>query len=261
MLELQAQIGQAGFVGFLRGLLVDIPLPGLKIIPFNGQVTATGQVNLYTVPAGKKAMLFWAGTTNLSGVNGVTSYSLGWQLPEGINVNSITLATINNNATLAGGPSPEFVAKAGDILYTTFNQQPYTLRGFVFEFDDSSPIFTNRFDLSALGLNFDAVLVTCPQGQKAILGAVNSSLFANQATLRSLVPATNKIIIPYVIPTGKVKDATTQINASVTAFPAATFGQPLPSLTPLNPGDQFLINVNTGAGGIFVFVTGVLYPI
>ena len=264
MQQLQQQVAQSGFFGFLTGPLANnIPLPGFKVISLNGQVTATGQVNLYTVPPGKKAMFYGASAFNISGVNG-GPFNWGWQLTEGFFLQLLApTATINNNVTNTfAALFTEFVAQAGDILVSNFNQQPYNLRGFVLEFDDSAAIFSARYDLSAI-VAADVNLFTCPQGKRTILGMLNNSnLFASPNALRIFnVGGGAKTVLLYVIPPGKVKDTTTQINTSLSVGVNTNFTTVLSLPVALNPGDQFLMNLSSGAGGVFAYVTGVMYPI
>jgi|SRR6267378_364376 len=242
-------------------MVLGIPLANLKIIPLNGQVTATGAQTLYTVPTGKKAMALIASVTNFN-VSSAGPYNFGWQLlTEGLLFPCIgPITTIASGAT--SQPSPQgqpFVATAGDALISNLNLQPYNLRGCIYEFDGTSPIFSVRQDLTAGG---DFTLFTCPAGKKAILGSQywSNNSFANAAGLICWnVSGSNKTITPYIIPTGFSKDTTTQAQATVTSFVSGTWANPLLGFLTFNSGDVFLVNAVTGGGSLFAFATGVLF--
>jgi hypothetical protein len=241
----------------------NVPTPNLKVISLNGQVTATGQVVLYTVPPGKKALFFYGSIFNNSGING-GPFNIGWFVqPENFFMQTLTpIATVvnNNTATFASTSILEFYAQAGDQFVTNFTQQPYYLRAAIIEFDDTSPIFSARFDLTAL-LAQDFTLFTCPQGKSAILGISGTVNLSTNSRLLSLynVSGAAKTINFYIIPTGKVKDSTTQINTQQSVGVAPQFQLTLQTATAFNPGDKFVINVDTGAGGLFAMFTGILY--
>ena len=241
-------------------------LLGFNLMPNAASVLATGRdmasgiTEVYTVPAGKKAVL--AGVIFNNQNAGSNSVFVNLRRG-GID---LRISAITPIPTVQGFQSPlanhNFVFEAGDKICISATVNNLNVTCSIVTFDSSSLWSTHL--ISALS-NGDNVLYTCPAGKH----------FRSQASLTPQISPTIVIYYlngsgatrtykVYMVPSGDSVRAQNQITSStgpsLLTTTLADGGSSLFANTlALSPGDFIVINTNSGAAGQVAYVSGIEY--
>jgi hypothetical protein len=227
-------------------------LPGLAVRSIKVTTSATGDVDLYTCPANKKAFLYSVNLFNGSSSSanvyleakiGSVYYPIG------------TLASILNGVSGIRVPSTPFVIEAGEKFAFSTSQEPFNAIGMVLEFDDTAEIKTARLTSLTLG---DNVLYTCPGGKSAI--TVNNSFSPGGSTNSCLsyynASGISRAFKAHVVASGGTAGTTNQIAFNnVSSGPGSANPQAAAAIFGLNAGDFVNINTDSGDATQFAWIT------
>lgn len=228
-------------------------LPNLKILSFQSRTSSTGNMDLYTVPAGRRALIVTAFVYNNSGstmslvhlsvrVSGTYFQITG-------NTNSFT-----SNSSRFITPPGNYVAEAGEVIAINLPAQPVSVWLLVFEFDNTSPFKSPKVFTPlgiATGLN---TLYTVPLGKTALISTATSFNFAQFVMLIANGSLAGRTYTTYQVPNGSSADATTQttVPSIVGPLSALISGQG-PSI--LNSQDSLVFNVDSNQPDQLVWTT------
>jgi hypothetical protein len=219
-------------------VLGGLTLPNPKFVRIQGVNLATGDNDLYTVPAGRR---LWVGQGG-NAYNG-SAGSITYFIKLKVGATYYRLSTSNTlAASVAGGAQGGIVLEPGDIYsvnVATTNGLNIAQRGI--EFDSVCPFFSPRLLTLAAG---NQTLYTCPTGKSAIL-------VSNQANLGAagsgfiIGDGTGQNVLMHLVPSGQTVGTTYQLLAT-TAVSANSMANPGLSVS-LSGGDFININVSAGA--------------
>jgi hypothetical protein len=230
---------------FIQG----VRLSNVKFVRAFGANMPVGNNVLYTVPAGKKALLFNTSTRfhNNNAVSMVghkpAILSGGVYYP----ISTWGNATVGQYS-LASGTS--FCLEAGESMVEVIDgANGFTVGYILMEFDDTAPMRTVRVENLALGNN---TIYTCPAGKTAT-GVSSTWRETAPATSLANYSGASRTYIPYFVPNGLAADATTQMLAA-TALSDKTITNYTCSSN-MEEGDSIVINTNNGTAGQFSWMT------
>lgn len=210
-----------------------------------------GNNDVYTVPAGRKAIVINFGFTNTSGGN------VGVYPQLGISATYYKVGptqTISTSTYFSGNfqQIPEMVLLAGDVLsFNCATTAGLVIWATVVEFSASSPVTTYRNMALANG---DNTLYTVPAGISAMVmralaigewGGAGFWYYMNS----SASPAT---LNWYNIPSGQSKGNATITTVASVVTAGTTARQAIASV--LAPGDVILVNTNLNLGGQIAWI-------
>lgn len=227
--------------------ILGLPLSGLQYIHVAGKNLSTGDNDLYTVPAGRKAMVISSCRMYQASGGNILSYlevkSSGVYYP-------ITASLSFSTGTGAGNTvvCSSFVFEAGEsIAVNVATNNGLNIVMSVIEFDASVPLQTARsFNLS----NGNNTLLTVTTGKSVAfplsLGGSASSL----EVVNFSGGAVNCFF--YSVNSGSSADAT---NKFAPASSCANLTQTAFTHGGLNSGDALVVNTDSGTAGQHAYVT------
>ncbi len=222
-------------------------MPGAKPVRAQSAHIASGNVDLYTVPSGKRAMIYAVYFYNDGGAGTVlysqikisgTYYALS--------ANSSSLASENTTTQSVG-----FIAEAGMIFSvnatvgSVINAYPI-----IVEFDDTSNLRSAYFSAFASG---DNTVYTVPSGKTAtfygqtLTPATSGLLFYSNRTSATVVRYTN------LVPSGG-SPATTNLLTAASGLNTTNNAVSQISIMPLTSLDFISHNVSSSTAGQFAWV-------
>lgn len=164
-----------------------------------GQTTA-GDIDLYTVPAGKRALIGAVYLSNYSGSSITPIFKIKvkgtyntWVTTTGALVNgsqSIYCVIGNIGVASLGVNNPPFILEAGESLSVNSAAQPFSAIASIFEFDATSPFKTARISTWSASPSFNT-LYTCPAGKTAFIMAPNLTPFLPTSSVQGGIAIVN----------------------------------------------------------------------
>lgn len=224
-----------------------IPLTGVKYPAAYNMSINTGDTDVYTVPANKRAAVFTWAVINNSGVGNIlvfpqvkisgVYYRLGY-----------ATQTIANGSTSAN--SILYVAEAGEILsFNTTTNNGLAAWYKVVEFDNTCALSSPKLTSLSAG---DNALYTVTSGKTGLV--MNSTTFISSTATTTLwyvnMSGVNRTVFPKLTPSG---GSATQVNASqvVSDKQATFFNVP----TSLASGDALIINTDAATATQWTWTT------
>jgi hypothetical protein len=235
------------------GLLMLSPagtiLPNLVFRNIYKNVTSTGNVDLYTCPANKRAIACEIEVFNNSG------NTLAWYTTIKIGGNYFqSTASTNTGNNASGSRSSHYILEAGETIAINADHQPCNVWGGVFEFDNTSNLKSGKITTFIAG---DNTVYTVPNGKTAIVlpntftpcnGAAGTFSYGN-------LSGGTRTVTFNLVNNGGTPGTTNQIAASGSVLsPNTTFNPTSVGLT-MAAGDFFSINSDANTAGQFGFVT------
>ncbi len=220
---------------------ISIPAPNLKFPSAYGINLAGGDTDLYTVPAGRNALLFDViftdPTTAVSAFAEVKSAGV-YHIFDFINLGSTGLSGQSNSVV-------PFLLHAGESFSVNTNNTGISVWPYIMEFDASAPIFDARlFSLNA-GSN---TLFTVPAGKTITFLNFGSNFnlpLIGQVYYFNKSGATRTVQINAIPNAGSASTANAVFNTTVSNNSIASSPNVPHLYGGLNPGD--FINVNSDA--------------
>lgn len=213
--------------------------------------SATGNSDLYTCPANKRAII-----TEMTVFNGhaSTSATLVAMLKIG-GVYYPASASTSIIAQSTGSRSVTYVLEAGEILAVNMTQQPFNVVVSIMEFDNTSNIKSAKLTTSTL-TSGDNTVYTVPNGKSALV--LNNTLTMCSGTQGTFTAGNNSGgSVTYkwnVVPSGGSVGTTNQMSASVAASSGTGTSQTLTGFT-MGAGDFISVNLSSGTADQIAFVT------
>jgi len=227
---LSSSIGLPNAGSLLKNAAIDATI--------NQQSSGSGDISLYTVPAGKRAiigMLIYnssggrLNTQSKMTIGGVT-YALG------------AAAAINTNLMQQGAVifNTYPIGEAGDIFKINVDGAGLNTFGYVISFDNTSPLKSPR--VASDGSSTTYTVYTCPAGKKAYsFNAVGSN-----APIRVYnTSGGTRTYNLFAVPNGGSTGSTNKIASQFTVNNGSSSSQALGSLG-FAPGDSFQVTTDAG---------------
>jgi hypothetical protein len=213
--------------------------------------SATGNSDLYTCPANKRAIV-----TEMTVFNGhaTNSSTLVAMLKIG-GVYYPASASASVGAQQTGSRSVTYVLEAGEILAVNMTQQPFNVVVSIMEFDNTSNLKSAKLTTPTLASG-DNTIYTVPNGKSALV--LNNTLTMCSGTQGTFTAGNNSggnITYKWnVVPSGGSVGTTNQMSASVTISNGAGSSQTLTGFT-MGAGDFISVNASAGTSDQIAFVT------
>jgi hypothetical protein len=237
---------------FTLGPIIGDVLPNATFPKVQGSTSAIGDLDVYTVPTGRKAFLsanFWADYNDNSG--GTLVRFLEVKISGSYyRVTANASRTVNTGAVT--GIFTPMILEAGDKLavntaITTGNGFPLNYAASIVEFDAGSKLKSARLTGPSSG---DNTLYTCPSSTAAML--VLSQLVTSGQGVTFTADGTQRNIYANIVPNGSSPASTNRFTTTVvvsanTVNAGVVFGS-------LTAGDFVNINVDVGAATQFAWV-------
>lgn len=229
-------------------------LSGLAFKPFAGNPAASGTVDWYTCPAGKRAAVMQITCCSPGGSTTVTP-----MLKSGGNYYNLNAGyTVSAIGTTAGGITNLIILEAGESIATNQSTTNINVWGSVLEYDSDIPFKTAKLLSLANGAN---TLYTCPTGKSAIFCFSNLSPITPQAGLTLAINYWNnsggtRSISLYHVPNGgsagtsNMLLSTTPQSVTNTSFVTNQLASNC-----MNAGDFLQINTDAATATQFAWVT------
>lgn len=236
--------------------MYGITLPNAKFISCFMNVAATGDTDIYTVPANRRALYVTGLVLNNSG--GSSNIYPEVKI-SGTYYRLKTLTSVSNSAQGTLPAVAPYVAEAGESISINTSAQPINAWLGVLEFDNTAALATSKLTTLATG---DNTVYTVTTGKSGLLGLTNLGLFGAFSNAAAPIGYYNgsggtRTVINYAVPSGGSKGTTNQYVASHSVGSAAVEAQTGPSF--LNSGDFIVINVDAGTATQFAWVTHIEY--
>jgi hypothetical protein len=243
--------GSSPIVSVLDANAMGYPILDLRtveVVPLRQFAMAAGAVDIYTVPAGKKAMIreFQIANPSAAAVSQIHQIKTVGGLYRRIAV------SVNVPLMSASRPSTTFVAEAGEAFAFTFGTAGLNGYGEILLFPAAFPLKTKWLADVPLAAT---PLYTVPAGKRALV-AINSQFNYPSGNLQGTpVFVVNSTAAPvncllHVVPSGEAVGVPTQVY-NLTVAANGQVGVQIPAF--LNPGDQIVITA--GAAGLTAWMT------
>ena len=227
-------------------------LSGLAYVPANGTPAASGIVDWYTCPAGKRAAIMGISYCSPSG-----SASIAPMLKSGgnyYNLNSTQTATAIGVG--AGGIVNLIILEAGESISTNQSTSSINVWISIMEFDSDISFKTVKLLSLASGNN---PLYTCPAGKTAIFVSDNLSPLS-VSTVKSVNYWNNsgasRNISAYHVPNGGSPGSSNQFLPTIPqAVSNGSFMTNSAVSNCMNAGDSIVINTDAATATQFAWVT------
>lgn len=238
----------------MGGAFPSLKFPSCYLI----NTVGTGDFDLYTVPASRKAMVIDFIITNptagsiayfpelkLSG----TYYRIGQTKSEG------TLGIGHNYGMSNSLNSQPIILNAGESIALNIDTAGLTVWAQVLEFDASSPF--KRASITSWSAG-DNILYTCPVnktvsiGQPALGVQNNPTASMNGICYENGSVGTRTLGGIYIIPNGSSKSSSNQFAGSNSIISGQGFSKYFPGC--INPGDTIVLNTDSNAAGQIAWI-------
>lgn len=231
--------------------IFGVTLPGALAVRVAGSNLATGNTDLYTVPAGRKAVV-----TNYVAFN-PSAGTIAHYPQLKVSGTYYRLKTVNSSTTGTGvgvALAAPLVLVAGDILAmncaTTAGLNCWFT---VIEFDAAAPLKTARLLGPATG---DNTLYTVPAGKTAAAVSVFggfSELTQGGPLVVFAADGTNRTIYLNIVNAGGSPASTNKANAALVVTASTTSSRPM--FATLGAGDFVNLNVDVGNAAQIAYLT------
>lgn len=228
-------------------------LPNPLAINIYKNITSTGDTDLYTVPANRRAIVCETTFYNNSGSPGLVfnEVKIG-----GVYYQTVAAGgTLSNN--LATTRSSHYILEAGETFAVSAAMQPINVWAGALEFDNTSNLKSAKLTTFVAGNN---TVYTVPNGKSAILFP-NTLLMCSGVTgtlsygnLSGTPTVTTRTITLNLVKSGGSVGTTNQICPTTTVANPSLFAPSVTGLT-LSAGDFYSVNTDSNAAGQFAFVT------
>jgi hypothetical protein len=213
--------------------------------------SATGNSDLYTCPANKRAIITEMTVFNGHATNSSTLVAM-------LKIGGVYYPASASTSVLAqstGSRSVTYVLEAGEILAVNMSQQPFNVVVSIMEFDNTSNLKSAKLTTSTL-TSGDNTVYTVPNGKSALV--LNNTLTMCSGTQGTFTAGNNSggnITYKWnVVPSGGSVGTTNQMSASVTVSTGAASSQTLTGFT-MGAGDFISVNLSAGTSDQIAFVT------
>lgn len=229
-------------------------LTGAKYVRAASTTVASGYLDVYTVPVGKKAIVKYR-----SAYNAATTTALTWSAIK-VSGSYYRLTADQNITTITANSAavPTIVLEAGESIAFNSDKAGVNVWYNVEEFTDTVAIKTAKILALANG---DNTLYTVPASTNTMLQdiAMMYSAGGQQAQVRvANFSGGARTITMYAIPSGGSVGTTTIAIPSASYVDATVQGKDFPAT--MSSGDYIVINTNSGTAGQFVWVNLVEIP-
>jgi hypothetical protein len=225
---------------YLLSLPGGICLPSVKYPRANINSSASGNNDVYTVPAGRRTIVLTS--TLRSGSGSTATIVQNWKISgtyytTTFSAISLTAGTVLNDTNDGG-----FIMEAGESISFNSNQTAINMYVQLIEFDSAASLKT----VKTIGAtNGDQTIYTCPSGKMAaimsgngqIWGMTNRGLFISNNSGGSI---TSNI---YIVPNGNSKGANNLFQGSIATSNGLCSRINCAAI--LSPGDFIVWNCNT----------------
>jgi hypothetical protein len=214
--------------------------------------TSTGNNDIYTCPANKRAII-----TEITAFNGHASSSstmVGMVKIGGVYYPATTSATVT--AQQPNSRSITYILEAGETVAVSMTQQPFNVVCSIMEFDNTSNLKSVKITTAGTMTSGDNTVYTVPNGKSALV--VNNTLTMCSGTQGTLTAGNDVGGITYkwnVVPSGGSVGTTNQISGTLTpASGQAGSNQIVTSFT-LGAGDFISVNASASTSNQIAFIT------
>lgn len=227
-------------------------LSGLAYIPANGTPAASGTVDWYTCPTGKRAAIMGISYCSPSGNASITP-----MLKSGGNYYNLNATqTATSIGVGAGGIVNLIILEAGESISTNQSTSSINVWISIMEFDSAIPFKTVKLLSLASGNN---TLYICPAGKTAIFVSDNLSPLS-ASTVKSVNYWNNsgasRNISAYHVPNGGSPGSSNQFLPTIPqAVANGSFMTNSAVSNCMNAGDSIVINTDAATATQFAWVT------
>lgn len=238
-------------------------LPNASFVSGYSIGTSSGNSDIYTVPAGRRAYICNLYTLNTSGTNCSFQMQIkisGTYYP----LNAGTGFSIGNQNTCYSSAVVPYVAEAGETLAVNCSQASFTTWAAIVEFDDTSTLYTSKVTSMVNGNN---TVYTAPASTTSLLvsqsmfgsngstgGGSNSGTSGSACFCFSNVSGANRTVSWNLVPSGGTVGSTNDLTGGTQNSGSGTVlyqGIPLT----LNAGDFVNVSTSSAAAGQLAWVT------
>jgi hypothetical protein len=213
--------------------------------------SATGNSDIYTCPANKRAII-----TEITVFNGHASNSS--TLVAMIKIGSTYYPATASTSVLAqstGSRSATYILEAGETIAVNMTQQPFNVVASIMEFDNTSNLKSAKVTTPTLASG-DNTIYTVPIGKTALV--LNNTLTMCSGTQGTLTAGNNSggnITAHFnVVLSGGSASSSNQMSAPVTLSTGTANSQSLTSFS-IGAGDFISVNLSAGTSDQIAFVT------
>lgn len=223
-----------------------LPLTNASFPAIRGYALALGNVDLYTVPAGKRLLVISGGGMNPT----TTPANIVWYFEVKISgtyyrlMTSITTVATGGGGTNTSSGSIDYILEAGEVLAVNSSALGMNLSASVVLFDATSPMRSVKLIAPASG---DNLLYTVPAGKTAWLLGTNGAIWgASALNIIADTTAPGIVNVCNVASGGSAAcSASTNAIANTTAVASAKTALITGAVT-MSSTDFLLLNVATG---------------
>lgn len=238
-------------INSVPGYSSALPLTGVRLVrvSYNTGSLPSGTTNLYTVPAGKRAII---GEANIFNSNiGSPTILYSTQIIVGGTPYHIRPANTSIAVQIQQAPGSHYIAEAGETLSITTNNAGLNAWFKIIEFDANTSIFSQKLIGTVTG---DNIIYTVPTGKTAMLigqaleqPAYLSGIYASNNSGASVT------LDFYVVPSGQSVGSQYKAAASI-SFAVGTAGIARTAVASLSSGDAIVVTASVGAAGHLLWV-------
>ena len=247
---LSGSLGAAPSSNFSFGFPSGCNLPNVKFISAYKNVTGTGNTDLYTVPAGRRAFF-----SNIYVYNTGSTSTISPQIKIAGSYYILgTSASLNSGTPAQKAPTSLYVAEAGESLAIASSAQPINVWAGVVEFDNSSALMSSKI---MTFINGDNTVYTVSAGKTALLPG-----FIADQTGTSMLGYINtsggtRAIKWNIVPSGGSPGTTNLSGTASVTNNTISSGMAVLSPLTMNSGDFISINSDANTSGQLAWVTTV----
>jgi hypothetical protein len=254
--------GPSAFPSFRLLTAADVPsfnvltpagttVSGSKFLSLIQNFSATGNSDIYTCPANKRAII-----TEITVFNNHATISS--TMAAMLKIGGVYYPATASTSILAqstGSRSVTYILEAGETIAVNMTQQPFNVVVSGFEFDNTSNIRSAKRLTPSLTAG-DNTFYTVPLGKTALV--LNNTLTMCSGTQGTLTAGNNSggnITYHFnVVPNGGTPGTTNQMSAPVTVSTGTGSSQSLTSFS-MAAGDFISVNLSAGTSDQIAFVT------
>lgn len=238
-------IGATGFYGLTP---LGPTLPNARFVSAFASTVGTGDVDLYTVPSGKRVLVLALNAISTTGSTGNATpiVKIGgsyYQLGQSVSITGSALGTVFPNI---------YVAEAGEIIAVNTTTTGFNIWIRAIEFDNTGPLFSPKLTSLSVG---DNTLYTVPSGKSVFVIPLNYVAVNNPLCYIWNNSGGDRTYNTFAVPNGDVSALgnKTRNNRVVSAGTFDSIGVTIAPV--LNSGDFFVINTDASTATQFVFTT------
>ncbi len=205
---------------------------------------ASGDVDIYTVPSGRRLLVLLARSFNANG-----STSVGYIEVKISGTYYRLTANVSTNTLTPGSFTPSFVAEPGDIIAFNATQANQTFWLNAIEYDSTVTLYSPRITSFVNGNN---TVYTVPSGKTAT-GIAAASISPTSAPSSYFNFTTvSRTVTTYMVQSGGSPSVNNQTQATATVVNLAGLGFITASMA---AGDSIVVATDSNSGSQFAWVT------